>query len=1178
MADSNFANDKENSLPDGDEQTAVSQFEEPGSEKMNVNAYTDDNSVETGMAQDVVLETCNEEELTTRQSSDELEDLDRTNPSKRMKIDSQSSSPLSLDSKPACSTPESGLTSPVILPKETITTCSEENPGHGKIEFYLPVEMLNNRPPNRVGVRDIRITSEVLSLRELPWRILVVKKSIDRSLGMFVQCDPACKSDYPQWSCQARATLILVNFSDRASSITRDLYYEFTTRTNDWGYACMLEMNSTFMDEKSGWVKDGRICLETDVIADAPHCMAWDSKTHSGFVGLRNQGATCYMNSMLQSLFFTNSLRRAVYQMPTQDQDTNLSVALALQRLFYELQHSDKAVSTKKLTRAFGWKTLDILMQHDVQEMCRVLLDNLEAAMKNTCVEGTIPRYLEGKMESYIKCADIDYMSSREETFFDIQLNVKGLSHIRDSFRNYIAPEILDGDNKYDAGDHGFQKAEKGVYFLKFPPVLHLHLMRFQFDPKTNLNDKINDRCEFPERLDLTEFLKDPPTNPIVYRLHTIFVHTGDNNGGHYVTYLNPKCDENWFKFDDEIVFRCSKQEAIENNFGGQREHHNNRFCTNAYMLVYILEEQMEDIIREVSEDDIPQYLHVRIESEKQMEAQRRKERQEAHLYMHIDVYTDKQFQLNHGYDLMAEYIEQQLTLVLKKETPFSTFHEKLASNFDCPVDFCRVWPIKSRYNDSYRPTPLSSHLTQQSTIWEHSDHQNTWVIYLEIVGDKEKGSLADFDFKSDVIFFLKYFDVYKQTLTNLGSSIFSIQAPFTQLSPILCKLAGLSEDCELDFYEEVTLSQIVPLDRESTVSSINELSDGDILCYQLTHYDVSKIRPLPFRNPCFSVKDFMEDMSMRLNVVFRLAGTDDYGFVMQLRKDLRYPDMVVLVGRVLNTDCEKIQFFRSSYYMDVISDDIKHDCTNYLGHLVTQRYHRNDDFTIFYKILEIRLVELVNKVQLKCNLMSENAVIDKSFQMFVDKMEMCGHIFDRCRSEFQLETEELRAFHVVSSRISQVYELKDSFISNLKPPVLNIDRTPIDQINAGECNITVQVVHFNKTLHNSFGVPFLILLTEGDSVEFIKKTIQLKLNLTELVFKRYKFALIRDSQISYFEDDSITFEIEDFKFKPTPGVLLPNLSHCCSRKWNSVFFGLDHIDKQKYKSYYTEKAIKIHN
>jgi ubiquitin carboxyl-terminal hydrolase 7 len=79
------------------------------------------------------------------------------------------------------------------------------------------------------------------------------------------------------------------------------------------------------------------------------------------------------MNSLLQTLFFTNQLRKAVYQMPTETDDPAKSVPLAMQRVFYELQFSDHAVATKKLTKSFGWDTWDSFMQHDVQELSRVV-------------------------------------------------------------------------------------------------------------------------------------------------------------------------------------------------------------------------------------------------------------------------------------------------------------------------------------------------------------------------------------------------------------------------------------------------------------------------------------------------------------------------------------------------------------------------------------------------------------------------------------------------------------------------------------------------------------------------------------------------------------------------------------------------------------------------------------
>ena len=66
----------------------------------------------------------------------------------------------------------------------------------------------------------------------------------------------------------------------------------------------------------------------------------YDSKKETGFVGLKNQGATCYMNSLLQFLYNINFFRQAVYHMPTQEEDDMAkSIPLALQSLFYKVLH-----------------------------------------------------------------------------------------------------------------------------------------------------------------------------------------------------------------------------------------------------------------------------------------------------------------------------------------------------------------------------------------------------------------------------------------------------------------------------------------------------------------------------------------------------------------------------------------------------------------------------------------------------------------------------------------------------------------------------------------------------------------------------------------------------------------------------------------------------------------------
>lgn len=42
-------------------------------------------------------------------------------------------------------------------------------------------------------------------------------------------------------------------------------------------------------------------------------CKEFGQRSRTGFVGLVNLGATCYLNSLLQTMFMTPELRRALY-------------------------------------------------------------------------------------------------------------------------------------------------------------------------------------------------------------------------------------------------------------------------------------------------------------------------------------------------------------------------------------------------------------------------------------------------------------------------------------------------------------------------------------------------------------------------------------------------------------------------------------------------------------------------------------------------------------------------------------------------------------------------------------------------------------------------------------------------------------------------------------------------
>ena len=88
-----------------------------------------------------------------------------------------------------------------------------------------------------------------------------------------------------------------------------------------------------------------------------------------------------------------------------------------------------------------------------------------------------------------------------------------------------------------------YQEAERGVKFQRFPPVLCLHLLRFEYDFTLSQHRKINDRYSFDVHLDLSEFLEKPDCSPCSYKLLSILVHSGDNSSGHYVSFINPDLD-----------------------------------------------------------------------------------------------------------------------------------------------------------------------------------------------------------------------------------------------------------------------------------------------------------------------------------------------------------------------------------------------------------------------------------------------------------------------------------------------------------------------------------------------------------------------------------------------------------------------------------------------------------
>ncbi|KAJ9473207.1 Ubiquitin carboxyl-terminal hydrolase 21 [Diplonema papillatum] len=365
------------------------------------------------------------------------------------------------------------------------------------------------------------------------------------------------------------------------------------------------------------------------------------------FIGLRNQGATCYLNSLLQTLFHLKAFRRAVFKLVSDRQkssdaaagagaqnggedagtkaagDERKDVALQLARVFVELQRaSGQAIRTTALTESFGWNKAAVFEQHDVQELARVLIDNMETKMANSD-PAVIQKLFRGRTRKFIRCCGVE-RSSQIEKFYDIQLQVKGFSTLIDSLKAEVQYEHLTGSNKYhfvdpNTGENRMEDAEIGCAFLEFPPVLMVHLRRFDYDAAAKDFAKINDKFSFPLDLDLNEFAAPPsawddagepaaadPGEPVEkvdysYRLHSVLVHSGSTQGGHYYAYISPEDGQQWFRFDDERVVPTHTTEAVGDNWGGKApaerfwlDHtHAN---SSAYMLVYVRKPQWEEI------------------------------------------------------------------------------------------------------------------------------------------------------------------------------------------------------------------------------------------------------------------------------------------------------------------------------------------------------------------------------------------------------------------------------------------------------------------------------------------------------------------------------------------------------------------------------------------------------
>ncbi|XP_069759702.1 ubiquitin carboxyl-terminal hydrolase 47 isoform X4 [Narcine bancroftii] len=454
-------------------------------------------------------------------------------------------------------------------------------------------------------------------------------------------------------------------------------------------------------------------------------------KSETGYVGLVNQAMTCYLNSLLQTLFMTPEFRNALYRWEFEEceEDPVTSIPYQLQRLFILLQTSKKrAVETTDVTRSFGWDSSEAWQQHDVQELCRVMFDALEQKWKQTEQADLINQLYQGKLKDYVKCLECGYESWRIDTYLDIPLVIRpygsslAFNSVEEALQAFVQPETLDGPNQYFC-ERCKKKcdARKGLKFLHFPYLLTLQLKRFDFDYTTMHRIKLNDRMTFPAELDMSPFIDLEEEGGWIYELFSVMVHSGSAAGGHYYACIKSFSDGQWYSFNDQHVSRIT-QDDIRKTYGGSpvtRGYYSSAFAssTNAYMLIYRQREATRNA-KFLEVHDFPKHIERLVQKEKESEEQEKRQKEierntcKIKLFcMHpvrqvmmenkLEVHKDRTLQeaVEIAYKLMD--LEDALPLDCCRLVKYDEFHDYLERSYegeeDTPVGLL-LGGVKSSY------------------------------------------------------------------------------------------------------------------------------------------------------------------------------------------------------------------------------------------------------------------------------------------------------------------------------------------------------------------------------------------------------------------------------------------------------------------------------------------------
>lgn len=204
----------------------------------------------------------------------------------------------------------------------------------------------------------------------------------------------------------------------------------------------------------------------------------------------------------------------------------------------------------------------------------------------NTCnnEDTWIHELFQGILVNETKCLNCESVSSKDENFLDLSVDVEQNTSISHCLQEFSSMEMLCGECKYYCDNcSSKQEAEKRMRIKKLPRVLALHLKRFKFMSNLNKYIKLTYRVVFPFELRLFNTTEDCSNGDRVYDLVSFVVHCGMGlNRGHYISVV--KSHGYWFVFDDEQVERIEIS-TFEDFYGLTQD--TNKKSETSYILFY---------------------------------------------------------------------------------------------------------------------------------------------------------------------------------------------------------------------------------------------------------------------------------------------------------------------------------------------------------------------------------------------------------------------------------------------------------------------------------------------------------------------------------------------------------------------------------------------------------------